>query len=74
MDGVETIRALRRLHPTVKIIAVSAGWGSPGIAVKGGDYDMLEDARRAGADLTIEKPFELQEFTDTVAQLLRPGE
>ncbi len=49
-EGFETIMTLRRLHPAVKIIAVSGGG-----YIDAQQY--LESARMLGTDLTLEKPF-----------------
>ncbi len=49
-EGFEMIMTLRRLHPAVKIIAVSGGG-----FIDAQQY--LESARMLGADLTLEKPF-----------------
>ncbi len=70
-DGIQTIRELRRLAPTVKILAVSAGW-STGSAAQyvGDDYDVLEDARRAGADQTLRKPFDASDLRTAVRALI----
>jgi DNA-binding response OmpR family regulator len=59
-DGMETIRAVRRAHPDVKIIAMSGG----GQIDK---MDYLRYARMLGADATISKPADI----DELVQLLR---
>lgn len=62
-EGIETIMALRRDFPDVKIIAISGG----GII---GPKDYLETAKTLGADLTFTKPFELKELLEAVKELL----
>jgi DNA-binding response OmpR family regulator len=57
-DGIETIRAVRRAHSDVKIIAMSGG---------GHEVDYLRYARMLGADATINKPADI----DELVQLLR---
>jgi CheY-like chemotaxis protein len=59
-DGMETIRAVRRAYPDVKIIAMSGG----GHIDK---MDYLRYARMLGADATINKPADI----DELIQLLR---
>jgi DNA-binding response OmpR family regulator len=54
-DGMETIRAVRRAHPDVKIIAMSGG----------GQIDKMHYLRYAhmlGADATINKPTDIDEL------------
>ncbi len=52
MDGIETIAALRRKLPNVKIVAIS---GRSGV-------DYLTVARELGVSHTLRKPFELDEL------------
>jgi DNA-binding response OmpR family regulator len=49
-EGIETIRAIRREFPKIRIVAMSSGSGRP-------DLDYLQIARAFGAHQTIEKPF-----------------
>jgi CheY-like chemotaxis protein len=63
MDGIEIIIELKKNHKDTKIIAISGG----------GYYyadDYLETARALGANTVIEKPFENEELTNTVNNLL----
>lgn len=62
-EGLETIMTLKRESPQVKIIAMSGGG-------RAGNLNFLEIARRLGAQLTLEKPFELQEMLAAVVALL----
>src|SRR3984893_1084560 len=59
-DGMETIRAIRRAHLDVRIIAMSGG----GYIDK---MDYLRYARMLGADATINKPADI----DALVGLLR---
>jgi DNA-binding response OmpR family regulator len=61
-DGIETIIELKKLYPTVKIIAMS-GWTS----TQGSDY--LQVAREIGAAVTLQKPFDPLELSRVVRQL-----
>jgi CheY-like chemotaxis protein len=63
MDGVETIMAIRREYPEVKIIAMSGGGRHVGI-------ETLECARALGAHATLEKPFEFSTLLAHVQGLL----
>jgi CheY-like chemotaxis protein len=62
MEGLETIIALRRENPNVRIIAISGG-GQCG-------HDYLPISLKLGALLTIAKPFTQKEFLGTVVGLL----
>jgi CheY-like chemotaxis protein len=61
-DGIETIIELKKLYPTVKIVAMS-GWTS----TQGSDY--LQVAREIGAAVTLQKPFDPLELSRVVRQL-----
>jgi DNA-binding response OmpR family regulator len=52
MDGIETIAALRRKFPRVRVVAMS---GRPGV-------DYLAVARELGVSCTLRKPFEFDEL------------
>jgi two-component system, chemotaxis family, chemotaxis protein CheY len=58
-EGIETILALRRESPRVKVIAISG-------AGPVGDVDVLKMARALGADDVISKPFRAQELLSRV--------
>jgi len=61
-DGIETIIELKKLYPSVKIVAMS-GWTS----TQGSDY--LQVAREIGAAVTLQKPFDPLELSRVVRQL-----
>lgn len=63
MDGIEVIRALRKGHPQLRIIAMSGGGrlAAP---------SLLHPAGRLGADVTIAKPFGMKDIARTIAELL----
>lgn len=63
-EGLETIMALRRESPDVKIIAISGGG-------RLGRLDFLDVAARLGAQRTFYKPFDYQELLATVRELLQ---
>jgi CheY-like chemotaxis protein len=52
MDGIETIAALRKLFPDIRVIAMS---GRPGV-------DYLTVARELGVTRTLRKPFDIEEL------------
>ena len=54
-EGLETIMELRRLDPTVKIIAMSSGGGGP-------EGEFLVLAEDLGAAATLAKPFTLDDI------------
>lgn len=57
MDGIETIAALRRRLPNVKVIAMS---GRPGV-------DYLTVAKELGVTHALRKPFEIDELLKALA-------
>ena len=61
-DGVETVMALRRRHPGVRIIAMSGGGNR-------GNLD-LAMAKQLGVSVTLTKPFEPEERIDRVTEIL----
>lgn len=63
MDGVETVRAARRLRPDLPILAMSGG-GSFGPA------DYLGIAQTFGATAILAKPFSPPDLVELVAKLL----
>ncbi len=62
LDGLEVIRTLRRLPMSPLILAMSGG-GSR-------DMDFLIEAKEFGADEVLNKPFQLDDFVETVKRLL----
>jgi len=62
-EGIETIVALKKANPAVKVVAISGGY-------KVGPQAFLDLARAVGADGAIAKPFRLAELLDLVARLL----
>jgi CheY-like chemotaxis protein len=65
VEGLETIREIRRLRPDMPIIAIS------GVDVDGGDY--LGVARKFGAVATLRKPFWPADLLELVSRVLSPA-
>jgi DNA-binding response OmpR family regulator len=61
-DGFETIRALRRVAPNVRIIAISGG--------SRGDFDPLKAAELLGADRALRKPFGIGDVLIALGEVL----
>ena len=61
--GLEVIRQAKKILPEIKIIAVS------GFAMRQ-DVDVLELAKRGGADETFQKPVHAQVLSETIKLLL----
>lgn len=59
-DGIETITFLRRHHPEVKIIAISAP----------SNQLFLDSAKGLGAARVFAKPFRLEEIATAIEELL----
>lgn len=60
-DGLDVIRRLRRLHPRLKILAISGGSGT---------MDYLRKATSLGATRVLYKPFVVPTLLRTVGDLL----
>jgi CheY-like chemotaxis protein len=63
-DGLETIDALRRVDPSVKIIAISGG-------SRVGHLDALDVARQRGAQWVLHKPFRMPDMCQAVRDALQ---
>jgi DNA-binding response OmpR family regulator len=61
-EGIETILALRRANPGIKIIAISGGSMAGGL-------DILKMAQTLGADDVIAKPFRADDLLSRVRAL-----
>lgn len=66
MEGIETIRHLRRMYPATRIVAISAGGTI-------GPKCYLAVAKQLGADRTLAKPFKPERLLRMVAELLAPS-
>jgi DNA-binding response OmpR family regulator len=64
-EGIETLLAVKKLRPSVKVIAISGG-------LRLGPGDFLDLARHAGADAVLAKPFKPSDLVDAAETLLRP--
>jgi two-component system, chemotaxis family, chemotaxis protein CheY len=62
MEGLETIKRIRRGNPALPIIAISGGGSS--------QIDYLKFARKFGADAALAKPFDPAELLDLATQLI----
>ncbi len=62
-EGIETIADLRKLRPTLPIIAISGGG-------RVGNLSFLKIAQRFGANRTIAKPFSAQAILTALTELL----
>jgi len=65
-EGIETIMELRRVHPQVKIIAISGG-RDPGFVERN-----LLIASRLGANQSLKKPFTREQLERALADALHP--
>jgi CheY-like chemotaxis protein len=65
-EGFETIRELRKVTPTVKIIAISGGG-------RNDPSDYLQFATAFGADRSFPKPLDLPQFLAAIQDLLHDG-
>jgi DNA-binding response OmpR family regulator len=67
MDGIETIREIRRKGSTIKILATSGG----GIARR---FEFLGVAAEFGANLVLPKPFAIEKLLAAVRRLIPDAE
>jgi DNA-binding response OmpR family regulator len=65
-EGLETIGELRRLHPEVKIIAMSGGG-------RGDLVDYLKVAKQMGAARALNKPFSYEALAAAIAEVMGRG-
>ena len=66
MEGVEFIDHLRRRYPTLPVVAISGG----GRLLRS---DCLNIARLIGARATLAKPFEIEELSGLLTEILTPS-
>lgn len=64
-DGFEAIDGLRKQFPGARIVAISGG-------AQLTKRDYLPDAELAGADATLQKPFDVDELLKTLERLGQP--
>lgn len=62
MEGLETILAIKREHPTILLVAMSGGSKVVGL-------DCLPLAKKLGADRLLRKPIAIQTLLDTIQEL-----
>lgn len=62
-EGIETILALKKASPSVKVLAISGGY-------RVGPSDFLALAHHVGADGTLAKPFRPSDLTSLAARVL----
>lgn len=61
-QGIEMIEEIRNRYPQLKVLAISGGG-----AMRVGD--VLARAQAAGSDAVLAKPFNMQDFENTVTRL-----
>ena len=67
-DGLELIMELKKNFQDAKIIAISGGSNKFNISL-----NLLEQAKRLGADYVIEKPFRNEQLISAVEDILNAG-
>ncbi|HEY3367445.1 MAG TPA: response regulator [Symbiobacteriaceae bacterium] len=63
MDGLETLRVLKSLHPALPVFMMTAV----------GDGDRVSEAMQSGAEQCINKPFDVFDLRKRVAEALATG-
>lgn len=66
-EGLETILEVRKLHPALKIIAISGGG-------RINAFDYLQLAEKLGAVATLAKPFTAAQILEVIDRALAPVE
>jgi CheY-like chemotaxis protein len=69
MDGLETVVAIRKASPDVKIIAISGGWGRPEDPDEA--IQVTNQARALGANVALSKPFDRHELRQVIDAMTR---
>jgi CheY-like chemotaxis protein len=62
-DGLKVIMKIREIKPEIKIIAISGGG-------KAGPNNYLSLAKALGADLTITKPFSINDLLSKIKEMI----
>ena len=63
MDGIQTLREIRKRFPATKVIAISGGDSS-------GLLDLRHDAELLGAMKSLQKPFNARDIVELVRSVL----
>jgi two-component system, chemotaxis family, chemotaxis protein CheY len=69
-EGIETVREMRQMMPTVPIVTMTGGARVVPSASNRGQTDYLQMSRLVGATATITKPFRPRELIALVEQCL----
>lgn len=59
MEGIETLREVKKASPKVKVIVISGG-------ARTGSLSYLSVAEKLGADAVMDKPFGAKKLVDTI--------
>lgn len=62
-EGIETIIAIRKQFPDIKLLAISGGGRTR-------NMDFLEAAQKLGANMTMPKPIDIDELEKAVGSLM----
>ena len=63
-DGFEVIKSLKRLHPAVKVIAITGGGGKEDCG------ELMETCKLLGADRALPKPLDFAKIQAVVREVL----
>jgi PAS domain S-box-containing protein len=64
LEGIETIQAIRKANPRLRIVAMSGAFGG----------HFLKSAKALGADATLMKPIHVGALYETLGELLKRGD
>jgi CheY-like chemotaxis protein len=64
MEGIETLRTVKKINPDIKVIVISGG-------ARTGNLNYLSVAEKLGADAVLDKPFGSKKLIETIKSILR---
>lgn len=64
MEGIETLREVKKINPAIKVIVISGG-------ARTGSLNYLSVAEKLGADAVMDKPFGARKLVDTIAAVFK---
>ena len=71
MEGIETIREIRKACIQTPILAISGGFAARNSPAGSGVIDFLRMSRELGASGTLTKPFTSSEFIGKINEILK---
>ena len=76
IDGVATLQRIKESHPNLPVIVISGGGNVAPMSYEPGAIStsaFLASAQKAGADVTLTKPFDRSEILGAIDKFVGPG-